>query len=182
MKKLTTQKKKPEKNSKKPRINLDEAQKNNSAHNSNTVNDGDVRGNLESAQKARDLQLQKAEYETKIAELKLELVGSYHVKLVANEAEKHTDTKEFYERMIKFLNESALVEKNMKTVESMSDKTTANMLKVQIASHGSNAETNILMRTALQNSFFSTSSTDGRMIEEQGEPQLAIKSREEATS
>ena len=175
MKKLTTQKKKPEKNSKKPRINLDEAQKNNSAHNSNTVNDGDVRGNLESAQKARDLQLQKAEYETKIAELKLELVGSYHVKLVANEAEKHTDTKEFYERMIKFCTNharAALVEKNMKTVESMSDKTTANMLKVQIASHGSNAETNILMRTALQNSFFSASSTDGRMIEEQGEPQL----------
>ena len=91
MKKLTTQKKKPEKNSKKPRINLDEAQKNNSAHNSNTVNDGDVRGNLESAQKARDLQLQKAEYETKIAELKLELVGSYHVKLVARP--KNTPTQ-----------------------------------------------------------------------------------------
>ena len=70
----------------------------------------------------------------------------------------------------------------MKTVESMSDKTTANMLKVQIASHGSNAVTNILMRTALQNSFFSTSSTDGRMIEEQGEPQLLSKSTEEATS
>ena len=70
----------------------------------------------------------------------------------------------------------------MKTVESMSDKNTANILKVQIASHGSNAETNILMRTALQNSFFSASSTDGRMIEEQGEPQLLSKSTEEATS
>ena len=84
--------------------------------------------------------------------------------------------------MIKFLHESALVEKNMKTVESMSDKTTANMLKVQIASHGSNAVTNILMMTVLQNSYFSTSSTDDRMIEEQGEPQLLIKSTEEATS
>ena len=70
----------------------------------------------------------------------------------------------------------------MKTVESMSDKTTANMLKVQTASHGSNAETNVLIGTALQNSFFSTSSTDGRMIEEQGEPQLLSKSTEEATS
>ena len=69
----------------------------------------------------------------------------------------------------------------MKTVESMSDKTTANMLKVQIASHGSNAETNILMGTALQNNFLSPSSTDST-LGKQGEPQLLSKSTEEATS
>ena len=79
------------------------------------------------------------------------------------------------------MRESELWEKSVKTVEAMSDKATTNMLKVQMTSHGSNAETNILMRTALQNSFFSTSSTDGRMIEEQGEPQLRITSKEDAT-
>ena len=180
--------KKPEKTSKKSRTNLDEAKKKNSAQNSNTVTDGAVRGNLESVQKARDLQLQKTEYEMKIAKLKLELAEAHHAQLVANEAEKSTYKTEFYERMITFMHESrtresTCWEKNVKTVERMSDKTTANMLKVQMASHGSNAETNVLIGTALQNSFFSTtSSTDGRMIEEQGEPQLLIKSTEQATS
>ena len=68
--------------------------------------------------------------------------------------------------------ESALWQNNLKMVAGMSDKAAANMLKVQMISHGSNAETNVLMETALHNHFFSTSSTD----------HLKLGSAEEATS
>ena len=78
------------------------------------------------------------------------------------------------------MRESELWEKSVKTVEAMSDKATTNMLKVQMTSHGSNAETNILMGTALQNNFFSPSSTDST-LGKQGEPQLRITSAEDAT-
>ena len=63
----------------------------------------------------------------------------------------------------------------------MSDKAAKSMLKVQMTSHGSNAETNILIGMTVQNNFFSTSSTDN-VIGEQGEPQLRITSAEGATS
>ena len=180
----TTRKKKPEKNNKKPRINLDEAQKSDSAHNSNAADVGAVRGNLESVQKARDLQ--EAGHETQMAELKLQLAEGYHATALANEAQRLSDANAMVERMMNLLDESrrresALLEKTIKTSPVMFDKAIANMLKAQMVSGGSNAETNILMGTALQNGFFSTSSTDGRMIEEQGEPQLLIKNTEEAT-
>ena len=143
-----------------------------------------MKGNTESVQMERDLQ--KAMHETTMAELKLELVESCHAKLLAFEAQKFTDTKALFERFIELVNgsrmrESALLEKNIKTVEAMSDKAAKSMLKLQMTSHGSNAETNILIGMTVQNNFFSTSSTDN-VIGEQGEPQLRITSAEGATS
>jgi len=149
----------------------------------NTVKVTPMRGNAESVQMERDLR--EAMHAKMMAELKLEVAESYHAKLLAAEAQKQTDTKAILERVIEIVDasrmrESELWEKSVKTVEAMSDKATTNMLKVQMTSHGSNAETNILMGTALQNNFLSPSSTDST-LGKQGEPQLRITSTEDAT-
>ena len=132
----------------------------------NTVKVTPMRGNTESVQMERDLR--EAEHAAKMAQMKLEVAESYHAKLLAVETQKQTDTKAILERVIEIVDasrmrESELWEKSVKTVGAMSDKATTNMLKVQMASHGSNAETNILMGTALQNNFFSPSSTDSTL-------------------